>query len=120
MPVPDELSEDRKVFPARGLYQHLQSTKSCKYHEATYELAKGLYCDSNGDLRIVFKDYVGNMIDLHHDGKYITPRKKRKKNTLVSKERHVIANNKYIINNIQVSALKYCFGDESLTLTMLS
>ena len=86
MPVPAELSEDRKccnqVFSAKGLYQHLRTMKSCKYHESIYEFVKGLYCDDNGDLRIVFKDYIGNMIDLHHDGKYITNRKiqKTKKN----------------------------------------
>ena len=86
MPVPDELSEDRKscnqVFSATGLYQHLRTMKSCKYHESIYEFVKGLYCDNNGDLRIMFKDYIGNMIDLHHDGKYITNRKiqKTKKN----------------------------------------
>ena len=86
MPVPDELCENPKtcnrVFSATGLYQHLKTMKSCKYHESIYEFVKGLYCDDNGDLRIVFKDYKGSIIDLHHDGKYITSRKKtkRKKN----------------------------------------
>ena len=95
-PVPNELSEDRKacnkVFSVRGLYQYLQSMKSCKYHEAIYELVKGLYCDSNGDLRIVFKDYVGNMIDLHHDGKYVTPTKKHVKRKKDGKQRNTCYN----------------------------
>ena len=60
MSVPEEFHLKQtacdKVFSARALFDHVQSFKYCKFYQAIYHYVKGLYCDNNGDLRIIFKN----------------------------------------------------------------